>query len=99
MNTQTNEKCANKVNFLTVLKANDLTMFYKDGSQFKVMVLNGQGKPYAGQSVTFNINGVIYNRTTDANGYAALNIRLGRGQYTITSSYCGLNIANQITIK
>ncbi len=99
MNTQTNEKCANKVNVLTVLKANDLTMFYKDGSQFKVMVLNGQGKPYAGQSVTFNINGVIYTRTTDANGYAALNIRLGRGQYTITSSYCGLNIANQITIK
>ena len=74
-------------------------MFYNDGSQFKAKILDGQGKPYAGQSVTFNINGVLYTRTTDANGYAALNIRLSKGQYTITSSYNGLNAANQITIK
>ncbi len=73
-------------------------MKYMDGSQFKATLLDGQGNPYAGQNITFNINGVFYDRLTDSNGVANLNIRLMVGEYIITSSYNGCNVANTITI-
>ena len=90
---------ANTVTVLPVLEAKDLNMKYKDGSKFEAKLVDGQGKPYAGQKVTFNVNGVFYERTTDANGIARLNINLMAGEYIITSSYNGMNIANRITIS
>ena len=74
-------------------------MKYMDGSQFKAKLVDGNGNPYPKQTVTFNINGVFYNRLTDSDGVAKLNIRLMAGQYIITSSYNGCNIANKITIR
>jgi hypothetical protein len=91
-------KVSNKITVLPVLNASDITMKYLDETQFKVNLVDGQGKPYAGQYITFNINGVFYNKLTDSNGQAALNIRLMPGKYIITSSYNGSNIANKITI-
>jgi len=73
-------------------------MKYKDGSQFKAVLVDGQGKPLANAIVKFNINGVFYNKKTDDNGQAALKINLLAGEYIITSSYNGSNIANKITI-
>ena len=90
---------ANNIAVLSILEAKDLSMSYKDGSQFKATLLDGQGKPFAGKSVTFNINGVFYNRVTNSNGVAALNINLMPGEYIITSSYNGCNVANTIKIK
>ena len=89
---------ANNITVLPVLSASDLKMKYMDGSKFKATLLDGQGKPYAEQRVQFNVNGVLYNRGTDSNGQAELNIRLPSGEYIITSSYNGANIANKITI-
>ena len=89
---------ANNITVLPVLSASDLKMKYMDGSKFKATLLDGQGKPYAEQKVQFNVNGVLYNRGTDSNGQAELNIRLPAGEYIITSSYNGANIANKITI-
>ena len=88
----------NDITVLPVLSADDLNMKYKDRSPFKVTLVDGQGKPYAGQTVTFNINGVLYNRTTDIEGLARLKINLLPGEYIITSSYNGMNIANKITV-
>ena len=81
-----------------MVAAENLTMKYLDGSQFKANLVDGQGKPYAEQFVTFNVNGILYNRLTDSNGQATLNIRLPAGEYIITSSFNGANIANKITI-
>ena len=89
---------ANNITVLPVLSASDLKMKYMDGSKFKATLLDGQGKPYAQQKIQFNVNGVLYNRGTDSNGQAELNIRLPSGEYIITSSYNGANIANKITI-
>ena len=91
-------KVSNTINVLTVLETEDLVMKYHDGSQFKAKVLDGQGKPYAGQSVSFNINGVFYTRTTGDDGVAGLTINLPAGEYIITSMYDALNAANKITI-
>lgn len=70
-----------------------------EGSQFKATLLDGYGNPNPNQNVTFNINGMLNNRTTDSDGVAKLNINLMPGKYIITSSYNGSNIANTITIK
>ena len=91
-------KVSNNITVLPVLKAEDLKMKYMDGSQFKVNLVDGQGNPYAGQYVKFNVNGKLYDKLTDGNGQTALNIRLPSGEYIITSSYNGANIANRIII-
>ena len=74
-------------------------MKYRDGSKFEAKILDGQGRPYAGQTVKFNINGVFYTKTTGNDGIARLNINLLPGEYIITSSYNGLNAANKVTIS
>ena len=89
---------SNNIKVLSVLNASDLEMSYHDGSKFTVNLLDNAGNPYSNQIVTFNINGVFYNRTTDAYGDAKLNINLQAGEYIITSSYNGSNIANTIII-
>ena len=91
---------SNTIKVLPILKANDLNMSYRDGSKFEATLLDGQGKAYANQNITFNINGVFYTRTTDANGIARLNINLMAGKYIITSMYeNGAAISNKVTIR
>ncbi|MBR6023617.1 MAG: Ig-like domain repeat protein [Methanobrevibacter sp.] len=92
-------RASNNITVLSVLETKDLKMSYRDGSKFEAKILDGQGKPYAGQSVTFNINGVFYKKATGADGVARLNINLIAGEYIITSSYNGLNAANKVTIS
>ena len=91
-------KVSNNIHVLPVLSANNLSMKYRDGSQFVATLVDGQGKPYAEQTIQFNINGVFYNRVTNSNGQAKLNINLQAGQYIITSSYNGVNVANTVTV-
>ena len=86
------------ITVLPVLNATDITMKYLDGTQFVATLVDGQGNPYKDQFVTFNVNGILYNRLTDNNGQAKLNIRLPPGEYIITSSFNGCNVANKITI-
>ncbi len=90
---------SNRIKVLSVIESHDLTMSYKDGSKFEVRILDGQGRPYAAQNVTFNINGVFYDKITDDEGFARLAINLMAGEYIITSSYNGMNAANKVTIS
>ena len=98
-NPVSNEQHSNTITVLPTLTASDLVMNYGDGSQFKAYLVNGQGNPYPGQTVQFNINGVFYNRVTNSNGIASLNINLPRGTYIITSSHNGLSISNHIYVN
>ena len=91
-------RVSNTINVLSILEANDLVMKYHDGSQFKAKVLDGQGRPYVGQTVIYNINGVFYTKVTGDEGIAGLIINLPAGEYIITSMYNGLNAANKVTI-
>ena len=88
----------NTITVLPTLSAEDLSMKYMDGSKFTAKVLDGNGKPYPSQKVKFNINGVFYDRTTDSQGLAKLNIRLQEGEYLITSQYNNAKISNTITV-
>ncbi|WP_407430908.1 Ig-like domain repeat protein [Methanobrevibacter sp.] len=88
------------VKVLPILEAKDVVMKYRDGTKFEAKLLDGQGKPFANQTLTFNINGVMYNRITDGSGIARLNINLMPGEYIITSMYSnGAAIANRVTVR
>lgn len=89
----------NNVTVLPTLQTSDLKMKYLDGSAFHARVVDGQSSPLANQIVTFNINGVFYNRITDDEGIASLNIRLMKGEYIITSIYNGFETGNTIKIQ
>ena len=89
----------NRITVLSPLNATDLEKTYRSKETFNVKLVNGTGQAYANQTVTFNVNGVSYNRTTDENGIARLNINLMSGEYIITSTYDDLNIKNKITVK
>ena len=91
-------RASNTITVKSVLSTSDLTMRYLDGSQFKAKLLDGQGRPYPNQNITFNINGRLYKKLTNDEGIAALDIRLLPGEYIITSSFNGLNAANKVTI-
>ena len=91
-------RVSNKITILPVLSASNLIKKYGTPDQFVAKLVDGQGKAFAGQKVQFNINGVMYYRTTDDNGQARLNINLQLGEYIITSSYGGCNIANTVKI-
>ena len=91
---------ANTIKVLPILEGKDVTMRYRDGSKFEAKLLDGQGKPFADQTVTFNINGVMYNRITDYMGIARLNLNLMPGEYIITSMYeNGAAISNKVIIR
>ena len=90
---------SNTINVLSVIETKNLDMKYKDGSKFEAKILDGQGNPYPNQKVTFNINGVFYERFTADDGIARLNINLMAGEYIITTSYNGMNAANKVTIS
>ena len=87
------------ITVLPTLSAEDLNMKYLDESKFETKLVDGQGKAMANKQITFNINGVLYQRTTDENGIARLNIRLMAGEYIITSQYEQAMISNKITIS
>lgn len=92
-------RVSNNITVLSVLNASDLTKKYGDSNPFVATLVDGTGAPFANEKIEFNINGVFYTRTTDDKGNAKLNINLMPGEYIITSSYNGANIANTVTVK
>lgn len=77
--------CSNVITVLPSLRGNDLTKFYMNGSQYEATFFDDEGNALINTSVSFNINGVFYQKTTDENGVARLDIRLIPGSYIITA--------------
>lgn len=99
LNPETGEQFSNNIEVLSILIENsDLVKYFRNASQYTVKVLDNQGNPLVNEVVTFNINGVLYNRTTNNEGVATLNINLNPGNYIITAEYNGLRVSNDITV-
>ena len=92
-------KVSNNIIVKPTLTASNLTKKYGVSEAFTAKLVDGNGKPLVGETITFNINGVFYERTTDNSGTARLNINLMAGKYIITSMYSnGATISNTVTI-
>ncbi len=76
-----------------------VTMYYGAGKSYSVKVLDDNGNIAKGVTVTFQINGKAYTRTTDSNGYAYFKLNLNPDTYTITATYKGFKVSNKIVIK
>ena len=100
MNIATGESSANNITVIPrIIENNNITKYYKNGTQYTVKVLGDDGNPVgAGETVTFNINGVFYTRQTDAKGIAKLNINLQPGDYIITAEYKQSMVSNNIKV-
>lgn len=70
----------------STIEGSDLSLFYRNGSRYEAKFLNKDGSPLAFSDVVFNINGVFYNRMTDADGVASIGINLAPGEYIITAT-------------
>lgn len=94
-----NQSTTATISVLPTVISKDLTKYYQNGSQFTVCLLDKQGNPLANRTVIFNINGVFYTRTSNADGFATLNINLGPGSYTITAiGPDGVQVSNDVTV-
>ena len=70
----------------------DLVKIFKNASQFEANI------GIANETVTFEINGGRYNRTSDENGTARMTINLEPGNYTIKTTFNGTAVENTITV-
>ncbi|MBQ9026313.1 MAG: cysteine protease, partial [Methanobrevibacter sp.] len=87
-------------NVYNTILSDNLVKYYRNASQYHATFLNGDGSPLVNASVSFNINGVFYTRTTDSKGVAQLNINLGPGTYILTAVHPtnGFTYANNVTV-
>ena len=88
-----------KVTINPMLITQDLTMVEKDGNKFNAYVQSDKGDKLSNIKVTFSINGKNYERTSDENGVASLNINLKAGDYEIKTSCVGVTRENTIHIS
>ena len=65
--------------------ADDLVKMYKNATDFRAKFLGSDGKVLANTTVKFNINGVLYTRTTNNDGVGSLAINLRPGEYVLTA--------------
>ncbi len=73
------------ININSTILGSNLVKMYQNGTQFYAKFLNSNREVLANASVKFNINGMVYNRTTNSTGFAKLNINLNPGNYTLTA--------------
>ena len=78
---------SNSITVLPIVTTDDLTKYFGIPASLNSKLVDGQGNPIANQNLTYNINGVFYNKTTDINGIAKLNINLNPGEYIATVNY------------
>ena len=84
---KTNYMYSNKITVLSTISSQNIVKMQGNDTQYFAKFLNGYGSPLAnGTSVSFNINGILYQRKTNENGTARLNINLSPGNYIITAT-------------
>lgn len=71
----------------TRIIVNDLIKRQVESKPLKVRLLDAYNNPIPMKTLVFTINGVDYERSTDDNGYASLNINLPIGVYPCTITF------------
>ena len=70
-----------------IIVGKNVTIPTKAKQRFEITLKDDENKLLTNQTVQFTVNGVTYNRTTDENGIAGLNINLNMGNYPMTVTY------------
>lgn len=105
INPVTSEQKANIVEVLNKIvvknsaSGGNISMEYNSGAKYTVTLYQGNGSVAKNKNIKFNINGVMYTRTSDENGTASLNINLRPGDYVITGEFDGCWVSNLIKVR
>ena len=97
-NPSTGESLNKNIKVNTITQNKDLSMYYRDGSVFKVRV-KSEGSYKSGEIVKFVVGGKVFYGETNSKGYASLKINLKPKKYVITAKYNGVEVSNKITVK
>lgn len=97
--TDGQEVVSSSVNVLSTIETSDISMFYKDGTRFAAKLYDSNGKIVSNKEVAITINGVTYNKVTDSNGVAYLNINLNPGTYSVWATYGDKTVCNTVSIS
>ncbi|WP_298521302.1 Ig-like domain-containing protein [uncultured Methanobrevibacter sp.] len=83
------------------ISGKDMSMFYLDGSKFKVQVKDYKGKAVKkGQSVKFYVDGkLVTTAKTDAKGYASVVLTHAPGKHTVKAVYKATTLTKKVTVK
>ena len=57
------------------------------GTSYTVQLLDENNAPIVNKTVQIGVNGAVYNRTTDGDGFASLPIGLRNGNYVVTCNF------------
>lgn len=93
------EVVSSSVNVLSTIETSDISMFYKDGTKYSVKLCDLDGNIMPNKNVAITINGVTYNKVTDSNGVAYLNINLNPGTYSVWATYGDKTVCNTVSIS
>ena len=99
INTNTNEKITNTVVIKKTIISKDKVVKFSKKTNFKVKILNSNGKIVKNAKVKFKVKGKLYTVKTNSKGFAVLNIKLQKGKYVVSTIYNGLAVKNKITVK
>ena len=94
-------KAYSTVKIKSTVEGSDIEKMFRNGTQYYAKFMDSNGKTLPNNTaVTFNINGVMYTRNTNASGVARLNINLNPGDYIITATNPKTNemYSNVITV-
>ena len=75
------------ITVLSTVFGEDIVKFFRNGTQYYAKFLDDFGNPLVNGNVTFNINGVLYEKQSDSEGIAKLNINLLPGEYILTAMH------------
>ena len=101
VNPVTGEKVTKKLSIVKrIIQNKDLTMDFKDGSHWDVLVIGDDGKPVGeGEIIDIYVNTIHYVAKTDKNGYAKLAINLNPKSYKISAEYKKYKVINKLKVK
>jgi hypothetical protein len=74
-----------------IIVGKDITLPSAIGYKYEITLKDDNNMLLTNRTVQITVNGVTYNKKTDENGIAGLNIRLAKGEYNITTSYTNGN--------
>ena len=69
------------------LYAPNMSIYSKDEPYYSARLLDSEGNPLSGETITFNFNEETFEKTTDEKGFASIELSLNEGTYTIETIF------------
>lgn len=79
------------------LYAPDMSIYSKDEPEYNARLLDSEDNPMIGETLIFNFNNQTYEKITDEEGFASIDLKLDEGTYSIETIFKGEKDSDPIT--